>query len=108
MSDRLATAYPDETLRDVANRMAEHGVTRMPVIARGQGREIVGITTLPAMLAGRLRDLQDERDSERVLRVARPRQDWGRPRGRAAAPAEGRLGSRPWHRAAGYQPRAVG
>jgi len=73
MSDHLATAYPDETLRDVANRMAEHGVTRMPVIARGPGREIVGIITLPAMLAGRLRDLQEERDSERILQIARPR-----------------------------------
>ncbi len=73
MSAHLATAYPDETLRDVAYRMAEHGVTRMPVIARGPGRQIVGIVTLPAMLAGRLRDLQEERDSERVLQIARPR-----------------------------------
>jgi chloride channel protein, CIC family len=73
MSEHLATAYPDETLRDVAYRMAEHGVTRMPVIARGPGRQIVGIVTLPAMLAGRLRDLQEERDSERVLQIARPR-----------------------------------
>jgi H+/Cl- antiporter ClcA/CBS domain-containing protein len=73
MSEHLATAYPDETLRDVAYRMAEYGVTRMPVIARGPGRRIVGIVTLPAMLAGRLRDLQEERDSERVLQIARPR-----------------------------------
>jgi CBS domain-containing protein len=73
MSEHLATAYPDETLRDVAYRMAERGVTRMPVIARGPERQIVGIVTLPAMLAGRLRDLQEERDSERVLQIARPR-----------------------------------
>jgi CIC family chloride channel protein len=77
MSDHLAIAYPDETLRDVANRMAERGVTRMPVIARGTGREIVGIVTLPAMLAGRLRDLQEERDSERILQIARPRHGLG-------------------------------
>lgn len=57
----------------MAHRIAEHGVTRMPVIARGPGRQIVGIITLPAMLAGRLRDLQEERDSERVLQIARPR-----------------------------------
>jgi chloride channel protein, CIC family len=73
MSEHIATAYPDETLRDVAYRMAEHGVTRMPVIARGSRQEIVGIITLPAMLTGWLRDLQEERDSERVLRIARPR-----------------------------------
>jgi H+/Cl- antiporter ClcA/CBS domain-containing protein len=77
MSDHLATAYPDETLRDVAYRMAEHGVTRMPVIERGPRREIVGIVTLPAMLAGRLRDLQEERDSERILQIARPRHGLG-------------------------------
>jgi hypothetical protein len=53
--------------------MAEHGVTRMPVIARGARREIVGIVTPAAMLAGRLRDLQEERDSERILQIARPR-----------------------------------
>jgi CBS domain-containing protein len=73
MSEHVATAYPDETLRDVAYRMAERGVTRMPVIARGPGREIVGIVTLPAMLAARLRDLREERDSERILQIARPR-----------------------------------
>ncbi len=73
MSDHLATAYPDDTLRDVAYRMAEHSVTRVPVITRGPRREIVGIVTLPAMLAGRLRDLQEERDSERILQIARPR-----------------------------------
>ena len=54
-----------------------HNVTRMPVIARGPGREIVGIVTLPAMLAGRLRDLQEERDSERILQIARPRHGAG-------------------------------
>jgi CIC family chloride channel protein len=77
MSDHLAVAYPDETLRDVAYRMAEYGVTRMPVIARGARREIVGIVTLPAMLAGRLRDLEEERDSERILQIARPRHGLG-------------------------------
>jgi CBS domain-containing protein len=41
MSDHRATAYPDDTLRDVAYRMAELGVTRMPVVARGARREIV-------------------------------------------------------------------
>jgi len=37
----------------------------------------VGIITLPAMLAGRLRDLQEERDSERILQIARPRHGLG-------------------------------
>jgi H+/Cl- antiporter ClcA len=84
MSDHVASAHPDETLRDVAYRMAEHGVTRMPVLARGPGQEIVGIITLPALLAGRLRDLQEDRDSERILRIARLRH-WRAPALRAGA-----------------------
>jgi chloride channel protein, CIC family len=62
-------AYPDETLRRVAYRMAEHGVTRMPVVSRDDPRELVGMVSLAHLLQGRLRDLQEERHSERVLRV---------------------------------------
>jgi CIC family chloride channel protein len=70
MSTRVVVAHPDDTLSDVAYRMAEHQVTRMPVVARGERPELVGIITLPALLAGRLRDLQEDRHAERVLRVA--------------------------------------
>ena len=81
MSDPVAHAHPDETLREVAYRMAEHGVTRMPVLSRGPRRELVGVITLPALLEGRLRDLQEERDSERILRIAHlePWRRTGRP-----------------------------
>ncbi len=70
MTRHVVAAHPDDTLRDVAYRMAETGVTRMPVIARGAEPRLLGIITLPALLAGRLRDLQEERESERLLRVA--------------------------------------
>jgi len=75
MTRAIVVAHPDDTLRDVAYRMAETGVTRMPVVERGETWRLAGIITLPALLAGRLRDLQEERHSERVLRVAplRPR-----------------------------------
>jgi H+/Cl- antiporter ClcA len=78
MTTDVVVAHPDDTLRDVAYRMAEAGVTRMPVVARGPQPRLLGIVTLPALLAGRLRDLQEERDTERVLRVARLRR-WRRP-----------------------------
>jgi H+/Cl- antiporter ClcA len=77
MTTDVVVAYPDDTLRDVAYRMAEAGVTRMPVVARGPQRRLLGIITLPALLTGRLRDLQEERETERVLRVARLRR-WRR------------------------------
>ena len=67
--------HPDETLRVVATRMAASEVDRMPVVDRHDDTKIVGIVSLTMLLAGRLRDLQEARDTERVLqlRVIRPR-----------------------------------
>ena len=67
-------AHPDETLRAIANRMAGSAIDRMPVVDRHDSTRVLGIITLTMLLAGRLRDLQEARDSERILRlrVARP------------------------------------
>jgi H+/Cl- antiporter ClcA len=70
MTKAVVVAHPDDTLRHVAYRMAETGVTRMPVVERGPRPKLVGVVTLPALLAGRLRDLQEDREAERILRVA--------------------------------------
>jgi chloride channel protein, CIC family len=70
MTTDVVVAYPDDTLRDVANRMAEFGVTRMPVVARGPDEMLLGVVTLPALLAGRLRDIEEDREAERILRLA--------------------------------------
>ncbi|MGH3745677.1 MAG: chloride channel protein [Mycobacteriales bacterium] len=68
-------AHPDETLREVAVRMAGNEIDRMPVVARDDPTRIIGIVSLTMLLAGRLKDLQEARDPERVirLRVVRPR-----------------------------------
>ena len=60
-------AYPDETLRTVAYRMAASGVTRLPVVERGTWR-VVGLLSIAQLLQGRSRDLQEEREVEQVLR----------------------------------------
>jgi len=60
-------AYPDETLRAVAYRMASSGVTRVPVVERVTAR-VVGLVSLSQLLQGRLRDLQEAREAEQVLR----------------------------------------
>ncbi|MEO8888559.1 MAG: chloride channel protein [Jatrophihabitantaceae bacterium] len=77
--------HADETLRVVATRMAGHEVDRMPVVDRTDPGRIVGIVSLTMLLAGRLRDLQEARDTERVLRlrVVRPPnwRGWLPPRG---------------------------
>jgi hypothetical protein len=53
--------------------MAGAAVDRMPVTDREEPTRIVGLISLTMLLAGRLRDLQEARDTERVLhlRVAR-------------------------------------
>ncbi|TAM91000.1 MAG: CBS domain-containing protein, partial [Jatrophihabitans sp.] len=68
-------AHADETLRAVAVRMADREVDKMPVVGRDDPGRVVGIVTLTMLLAGRLKDLQEARDYERVLRprVVRPR-----------------------------------
>jgi CBS domain-containing protein len=62
-----SVAFPDETLRTVAYRMADAGLTRLPVVAAPGDHRLVGLITLPQLLEARLRDLREERESERVL-----------------------------------------
>ena len=61
-----AKSYPDETLRALVYRMAESGITRMPVVERETGR-LLGTVTLEHLLKARTRHLEEERRRERVL-----------------------------------------
>ena len=63
-------AHADDTLRHVAYAMAEHGVTQMTVVDRDDHDRPLGTVTLEQLLQGRLRDLHEERHSERVLTPA--------------------------------------
>jgi CIC family chloride channel protein len=65
-----AVAHADDTLRHVAYAMAEYGVTRMLVVDRDNRERPLGTVTLEQLLQGRLRDLHEERHSERVLTPA--------------------------------------
>jgi chloride channel protein, CIC family len=73
-------AHPDQTLRSVAVTMAANGVDRMPVVDRRDPTRIVGMVSLTMLLAGRLRDLEEARDAERVLRLRVVRPRWLPPR----------------------------
>ncbi len=66
---QAVTAYPDETLREIANRMADRRVSALPVVDRGDPATVLGIIVIEDLLQGRLKDLQEERDSERVLKI---------------------------------------
>ncbi|MEU7302827.1 CBS domain-containing protein [Streptomyces sp. NPDC007189] len=54
-------AHPDETLRALANRMAQHEVTREP------RPRVEGIISLRHLLTARRIDLHEERHAEHVL-----------------------------------------
>ena len=66
----LAEAYPNEPLRVAVYRMAERGVTRMPVVTR-ETRRLVGIVSLEDLLKARTRHLEEERRREQILRWSR-------------------------------------
>jgi H+/Cl- antiporter ClcA/CBS domain-containing protein len=61
--------HGDMTLRHVAGEMALHGIDTMPVVDREDGHKVLGIVSLPQLLEGRLRDQQEARERERVLRI---------------------------------------
>src|SRR5262249_60729607 len=64
-----AAACPGEPLRVVVYRMAEAGVTRLPVVDRVDPRCLVGLISLADLLKARVRVLDEERHRERVLRI---------------------------------------
>jgi H+/Cl- antiporter ClcA len=59
--------YPDEPLRVVVYRMAEKGVTRMPVVERST-RTFLGLVSLNDLLKARARHLEEERRRDRPLK----------------------------------------
>jgi CIC family chloride channel protein len=61
-------AFPDEPLRAVVYRMAEKGVTRLPVVEAGT-RKFLGLVSLNDLLKARTRHLEEERRRERVLNL---------------------------------------
>jgi CBS domain-containing protein len=71
-------ARADESLRAVVFRMAETGLTRMPVIM-GKNGVLVGMLGLTDLLVARTRVLEAERRRERVLSIRlRPQPAAGR------------------------------
>jgi hypothetical protein len=49
--------------------MAHTGLTRFPVVARGAGRELLGLIALEDLLRARYLNLDAERRRERVLSI---------------------------------------
>ena len=69
-------AFPDEPLRVVVNRMAEEGVTRLPVVEQETGK-LLGMVSMDDVLKARTRHMEEERRRERTIRIPlfTPRKD---------------------------------
>jgi CBS domain-containing protein len=61
--------HGDQTLRHAAETMAVHGLTTLPVVDRDDPALVIGIVSLPQLLAARRHDQQEARERERVLRI---------------------------------------
>jgi H+/Cl- antiporter ClcA len=66
-------ALPDETLREVANRLATSGVTRIPVVDRTDASRLLGVVSVGQLLRARLVDVREDQHTERILRLPRRR-----------------------------------
>jgi CBS domain-containing protein len=62
-------AYPDEPLRTVVYRMAQTGLTRLPVVDREDPSHLVSVISLRDLLSARVMALEDEQERERTLRI---------------------------------------
>jgi H+/Cl- antiporter ClcA len=63
------TAFADEPLRVVVQRMAKTGRTRLPVVERDDPKRLAGIVTLGNLLKARARHLEEEQRRERTLGI---------------------------------------
>lgn len=70
MIKELIVAYPDESLREVADRMSQFEVGAMPVVERENPRKLRGLITQYNLLEARSRSLQEERKREQVLHLS--------------------------------------
>jgi len=64
-------ALADEALRAAVNRMAEKGVTRLPVVEGDGSGKLVGVISMDDVLKARARNLEEEQRRERILQPLR-------------------------------------
>lgn len=76
ISQPVVVAFVHETCRDAAERMAEEGVGRLPVVTAEEPRRVAGIITRSDLLKARARHVEHERRREGLLRLPW-RQDQG-------------------------------
>jgi H+/Cl- antiporter ClcA len=73
------TAYPWESCRTAAERMAQAGVGRLPVVSPEDPRKMVGLVTRSDLLKGRARYVEEEARRERFIGGRTPAESRPRP-----------------------------
>lgn len=69
MITHIITAFPEESLRTIADRMAANHVGVLPVVDRFRAGQLRGMITQYELLTARDRILQEERKRERILKM---------------------------------------
>lgn len=69
MIKEIITAFPEESLRTIADRMSAHQVGVLPVVDSVVKGKLCGLITQFELLTARDRILQEERKRERVLKL---------------------------------------
>jgi CBS domain-containing protein len=64
----LVVAYPDESCRTAAERMAQFDVGRLPVVSVAEPTRLLGIVTRSDLLKPRERHIREEQERERLIR----------------------------------------
>lgn len=72
MKKTVIVAFPDESLRQLADQMILHNVGVLPVVNRDSPRHLRGIITQFNLLAAHRRLLEEERKREQVLHFSIP------------------------------------
>jgi H+/Cl- antiporter ClcA/predicted transcriptional regulator len=64
----LIVAYPEESCRTAAERMAQFDVGRLPVVSAAEPEKLIGVVTRSDLLKPRERHVKDEHVRERLIR----------------------------------------
>ena len=65
------TILPWESCRTAAERMAEHGVGRLPVVSPDEPTKVIGMVTRSDLLKPRARSVEEEGKRERFIVIGR-------------------------------------
>jgi len=69
MAREPVVGYPDMTLRELANLMAEFDVSSVPIVDRTDRHQVLSVMAMDQVLEARLRDVNEEHKSERILNL---------------------------------------